>query len=159
MKNGKFCRSHDIVVTNPDTKKVWSVPYNTNPGFVLYCGSQMQTLKDLFWIVNHKSSQFSKIRLFSRIQQILSTIAQNESLKIQICKSKSLRFRLANPDSRVQTLRISIADLIRRPFFIRFVSWIWFIRPKISNYSICFDSEGLVYESRILNFSTFNLLR
>jgi hypothetical protein len=28
--------SYPIVVTNPDSKKVQSVPYDTNPGFVLY---------------------------------------------------------------------------------------------------------------------------
>jgi hypothetical protein len=27
-----------IVVTNPDSKKVPSIPYDTNPGFVLYRG-------------------------------------------------------------------------------------------------------------------------
>jgi hypothetical protein len=92
-----FCKSMDsygIVVTNPDSKKVRSVPYDMNPGFVSYRGSRILTLKDLFWIVNHNSSQFSKIRMFSRIQQILSTIAQNKSLRfglaslrIQICES------------------------------------------------------------------------
>jgi hypothetical protein len=53
-------------------------------------------------------------------------------------------------DLGVRTLRISIADSICRPFFKRFVSWIQFVRPKISNYSINFDSEGFVYESRKL---------
>jgi hypothetical protein len=50
-----------IVTTNPDSKKVHSVPYKTNPRFVSYHGSQIQTLKDSFQIMNHKSSQFSKI--------------------------------------------------------------------------------------------------
>ncbi len=67
-----------------------------------------------------------------------------ESLQIQICG-------LLNLDLRVRTLRICITDLIRRPFFKRFVFWIRFVRPKISNYLICFDLEGFVYESRNLN--------
>ena len=52
--------------------------------------------------------------------QILSTRAQNESLQIQAGG-------LANPDTQIQTLRIRIADLFRRPVFERFVSWICFV--------------------------------
>ncbi len=63
---------------------------------------------------------------------------------------ESLSFGLVNPNLRIRTLRIRIADLIRRPFFKRFVLWIQFIRLKISNYLIRFDSEGFVYKSRIL---------
>ncbi len=59
--------SYCIVVTNPDSKKVWSVPYETNPGFVSYRGSRILTLKDSFQI---ESIQFSKIHLFLQIQQI-----------------------------------------------------------------------------------------
>ena len=62
--------------------------------FVSYRGSRILTLKDSFRIVSHESSQFSKIRLFLRIQRILrilSTIIRNESLKIEICESESLR--------------------------------------------------------------------
>jgi hypothetical protein len=53
-----------FVIPNPDSKKVCFVPYKTNPGFVLYRGSRILSLKDSFRIVNHESSQFSKIRLF-----------------------------------------------------------------------------------------------
>jgi hypothetical protein len=35
----KSMDSYRIVVTNPDSKKVWSVPYKTNPGFVSHRGS------------------------------------------------------------------------------------------------------------------------
>ena len=80
-----------IVITNPDSKKVRFVPYDMNPGFASYRGSRILTLKDLFRIVSHESSQFSKIRPFLRIQRILSTIARNESLKIEIRESESLR--------------------------------------------------------------------
>jgi hypothetical protein len=48
-------------------------------------------------------------------------------------------------------LTIHFVDLIRRPVFKRFVLWIQFVRPKISKYMICFDSEGFVYESRKLS--------
>jgi hypothetical protein len=41
-------------------------------------------------------------------------------------------------------------DLIGRPVFKRFVSWISFERSKIPNYSICFVVEGFIYNSRIL---------
>ncbi len=106
------------------------------------------TLKDLFWIMNHESSQFSKIQpVFTNSTnphestRILSIIVQNKSFRIQIC-------RLANPDWGVQTIQICIADSICRPVFKRFVSWIRFVRPKISNYSICINSEGLVWEFR-----------
>jgi hypothetical protein len=61
-----------IVTTNPDFKKVCFVPYKTNPGFVSYRGSRILTLKDSFQIVSHESSQFSKIRPFLQIQQILT---------------------------------------------------------------------------------------
>jgi hypothetical protein len=80
-----------IMTTNPDSKKVRFVPYDTNPGFISYCGSRILTLKDSFRIISHESSQFSNICLFLQIQRILSTKAQNESLKIEIRKSKSLR--------------------------------------------------------------------
>ena len=84
--------SYRIVTTNPDSQKIKFVPYDTNPGFVSYRGSQILTfLKDSFWIISHESSQFSKIRLFLGILRILSTIARNESLKIEIRESESLR--------------------------------------------------------------------
>ncbi len=89
-----FCESMDsfrFVITNPDSKKTRFVPYETNPGFVSYRGSQILTLKDSFWYVSHEASQFSKIRLFLRILRILSTMARNESLKIEIRESESLR--------------------------------------------------------------------
>jgi hypothetical protein len=38
--------SYRIVITNPDSKKVRFVPYEMNPGFVSYRGSQILTLKD-----------------------------------------------------------------------------------------------------------------
>ncbi len=60
-------------------------------------GSWILTWKDLFWMVNHESSQFSKIRpVFTNpanpheSSQILSTIAWNESLKKQIHQSRIL---------------------------------------------------------------------
>jgi hypothetical protein len=64
--------SYRIVTTNPDFKKVRFVPYEMNPGFVSYRGSRILALKDLFRIVTHESSQFSKIRLFLQIQQIVT---------------------------------------------------------------------------------------
>jgi hypothetical protein len=57
---------------------------------------------------------------FHKTSRILSTIAQNESLRIQAGG-------LANPDLRIQTLKIRIVDSFRRPVFQRFVSWIRFV--------------------------------
>jgi hypothetical protein len=48
--------------------------------------------------------------------------------------------------------KICFVDLFRDAIVKRFVSWIRFVRPKISKDSICFVSEGFVYESRILSF-------
>ncbi len=93
--------SHHIVTTNHDSKKILFVPYNTNPanpGFISFRESRILTLEDSLWIFSHKSSQFSKIRLFLRIQRILSTIAQNESLKIEIREYESWSFGFANPN-------------------------------------------------------------
>ncbi len=42
----EICKNMDsscIMVTNPDSKKVQSVPYKTNPEFVLYCRLQIQS--------------------------------------------------------------------------------------------------------------------
>ena len=124
--------SYCIVTTNPDSKKVRFVPYDTNPGFVSYRGSQILTFKDSFRIVSYESNQFSKIRLFLRIQRILSTIARNESFKIQIRESESLRIR---------TLKIGIVDSIRRSVFERFVLWknffqiTWFVSFRKDSYT------------------------
>jgi hypothetical protein len=50
-------------------------------------------------------------------------------------------------------------DSILRTFFQRFVSWIRFVRPKISKDLIRFNSEGFVYDSRILKFHTLHFTR
>jgi hypothetical protein len=39
--------SFRFMITNPDSKKVRFVPYETNPGFVAYRGSRILTLKDI----------------------------------------------------------------------------------------------------------------
>ncbi len=96
----------------------------TNPGFVSYRGSRILTLKDLFRIVSHESSQFSKIRLFLRILRILSTKARNESLKIEIRESESLRIL------KLWTRESGFANPNLKDSFRGFVSWIrfWKIR-------------------------------
>ncbi len=52
--------------------------------------------------------------------RILSTIAQNESLRIHAGG-------FANPDLRIRTLKIRFVDSFRRHVFERFVSWIRFV--------------------------------
>ncbi len=146
-----FRKSMDLfrfVITMPDSKKVCFVPYETNPGFVSYCGSLILTLKDLFRIVNHESSQFSKIHLFLRIQRILSTIARNESLKIKIRESESLRILkfwicesgFANPnlkdsyrgfDSQTFFQKIRFVDSIRKAKNLKLLDLFQFVRIRV----------------------------
>ncbi len=127
--------SYCIMVMNPESKKVWSVPYKTNPGFVSYHGSRIRTLKDSFQIGSHKSSQFSKIWLVftnpmnpHESSRILTTIAQNESLKIWTCKS----WILTNSDLRTRdsrfVLRIHFVDMFSKYLICRFN--LWTINPK-----------------------------
>ncbi len=51
-------------------------------------------------------------------------------------------------------LKIRFVVSICRPVFKRFISWIRFVKICFQNYSICFDSEGFVYESRNLKIYT-----
>jgi hypothetical protein len=83
-----------FVITNPDSKKFRFVPYETNPGFVSYRGSQILTLKDRFESLITNPVNFQRFAYFyesNKTLRILSTIARNESLKIEIRKSESLR--------------------------------------------------------------------
>ncbi len=138
---------YHIVVTNPYFKKIRFVLWwRIQAGGLANPDSRIQTLR-IRIADSFRRPVFERFGLFSRIQRILSTIAQNESLRIQAGG-------LVNPDSRIWTLRICIADLFCRPVFERFVSWIRFVRPNISKDSIHFISEGFVYESRILKFYT-----
>ncbi len=77
--------SYRIMVTNPkNSKKVRSVPLRYESGFVLYHGSWIQTWKDLFRVVHHKSSQFSKIHEFMNPHKPLvhrRTSNQSKSIK------------------------------------------------------------------------------
>jgi hypothetical protein len=79
----------------------------------------------------------------------------NKSESIQI-----MCFRFVNPypvqkiclvDLFCPTMFYHFMDLIHRYVFKRFVSWIQFVMPKISKYSILIDSEGFVYKSRQLD--------
>ncbi len=135
-----FCESMDwyhIMVMNPDSKKVQSVPYKMNPGFLSYRGSRILTLKILFQIVKHESSQFSKIQpVFTNLtnphksSHILSTTTQNKSLKIQICKSRILM----NPD--LQTCKSVFASLNFKDLYCGFNSKTFFLKICIVD-SIC----------------------
>ncbi len=64
-------------------------------GFSLYRGSRILIWKGSFGVMDQESSQFSEdstcFHESNKSSQILSTIAQNESLKILICKSRNLR--------------------------------------------------------------------
>jgi hypothetical protein len=151
-----FCKSMDlyrIVTTNLESKKVWSVPYKTNPGFVSYCGSRIRTWKDLFWVVYHKSSQFSKdLTCFHE-----STNSQESLVHRRTMNSESIQilcFGFANPYP-VQKIRfvycvlkICFVDSIWIPvfkllvlcihlgiflnfFFLKFLYLYWFGRIHI----------------------------
>ncbi len=83
-----------ICFANPWICTVSWLQILTSKRFVSYRGSRILTLKDSFKIVSHESSQFLKFAHFyksNKSLRILSTIAQNESLKIEIRKSESLR--------------------------------------------------------------------
>ena len=146
--------SFRIVVTNPDSKKIRFVSCHeswlhrfANPD------SRIRTLK-IRIVDSFRDLNFQRFDLFSRIQRILtnpyeslrilSTIPRNESLQIQ-------SGGFANPDLRIRTLKIRFVDSFRRlnyelpvricrNFFQIPVSWIRFVRPKISKDSICFVS-------------------
>jgi hypothetical protein len=107
-----FC----IVVTNPDSKMICFILWLSNlTSQICEYGFASPILKDsncgfVLW------PELSKIwPVFTNPMNpheswwILSTIAQNESLQIQAGG-------FANPDSRIQTLKICIADSIRRAF-------------------------------------------
>jgi hypothetical protein len=117
-----FC----FVVTNPDSKKIGFVPYETNP--------------DLFRILDHKSLMFSKdsfrrlifkrFDLFSRIQQILTNPDESLVHRRTLNKPESLQilgFGFANP---YWFQKICFVDSFRKPClkdsFCGFVLWIRF---------------------------------
>jgi len=119
-----------IVVTNPDSKKICFVSWLTNPT------SQIHESRFASPILKDSNRGFVSWPELPKIQPvftnpmnpheswwILSTIARNESLWIQAGG-------FANPDSRIRTLKICIADSIRRAFFKRFVSWILIRKAK-----------------------------
>ena len=125
--------------------------------FVPYRGSWILTLKDLFCIVSHESSQFSKNsfrgfvswRIFKRFDE---SDESYESSQILSTIDLWIHTNPVLPDSRIQSIFKRFVSW--RNFQIP-VSWIRFVRPKISKDSICFISEGFVYESRILTVNPF----
>jgi hypothetical protein len=137
-----FCESMDLyrfVGHESGLKKIRFVLWITNPDlkrFVLYRGSRILTLKDSFRNVNHESGQFSKIHLFLRIQRILSTVAQNESLKIKIREFESLRI---------------LKSRIRKSEPLRFVLWIRF-------WKICFV-DLFCANKNLKRFDSFRFVR
>ncbi len=112
-----------IVIMNPDSKKVWFVPYKTNP--------------DSFCIVDHKSLKFSKdsfcrlifkrFGLFSWIYRILTNPDKSLVHRRTLNKPESIRilgFGFANPYC---FQKICFVDSLRPTVFKRFVSWIQFV--------------------------------
>jgi hypothetical protein len=143
-------------------------------GFVLYYGVQkirfVDSIRRLF---------LTGFSLLTRIQRILTN--PHESL---LHKRTLMEHESWDPDSRIPTVfkrfvswirfvlrrlkdsfrgfvlwrnfqNIRFVDSFRDAIFKRFILWIRFVRPKISNYSIRFVSEGFVYESRILTIKPF----
>ncbi len=100
-------------------------------GFVSYRGSQILTWKDLFRVVDQKSSHFQKIQpVFTnpmnphKSLRIFSTIAQNESLRIQAGE-------LVKLDLQVRTLKICFVDSFRNFYFSKLPNWFWFGRIRV----------------------------
>jgi hypothetical protein len=99
----------------------------------------------------------TRFSLFSRIQRILTNLYYIDVLQIHTNPGVRIREYLqCSKDSFCGFVsyygvqKICFVDSFRTTVFKRFVSWIRFVRPKISKDSICFVSEGFVYESRIL---------
>ncbi len=118
-----FC----ILVTNPDSKKIRFISWLMNPtSQICESGFTSPILKDssrgfVSWPELPKIwPVFTNPTNPHESWWILSTIAQNESLRIQAGG-------IANPDSRIRTLKICIADWFCRPVFQRFVLWIRFV--------------------------------
>ncbi len=138
-----FCESMDsyrFVGHESGLKKIWFVSWITNPD-----------LKRFGSYRDHKYSQFSKdstcFHESSKSSWILSTMARNESLKIEICKSESLWIL------KLRIRESGFANSNLKDSYHGFVSE----KKNFPNYSIRFISEGFVYESRILR--NFPLLR
>jgi hypothetical protein len=101
-----FCESMDsyrFVGHESGLKKIRFVSWITNPD-----------LKRFGSYRDHESSQLSKdstcFHESNESLRILSTMAWNESLKIEIRESEIL----TNPDSRIRTLKIRIVDSFRK---------------------------------------------
>ncbi len=117
--------SFRIVVTNPDSKKIRFVSWLTNPDS--FCIVLHVFKRFVLWIcfVDWFSKDLTCFYESYESLQILSTIAQNQSLKIKICESKTLRiFKVRIPKSGF--VNTNPKDLYRG-----FVSWIRF-------WKICF---------------------
>jgi hypothetical protein len=106
-----------ICFANPWIRLVSSSQILTPKRFVSYRDwrIRLHRFASLILKVSNRDLNFQRFNLFSRIQQILTNHYES---------------RLA--DSQIRTLKIRIADSIRRIFFKRFVSWIRIVRPKTS---------------------------
>jgi hypothetical protein len=105
-------------------------------------------------ICDHKSSKFSKIQpVFTNPMNswIFSTIAQNKSLKIWIC-------RLANPDSLVWSLKIWFVDLFQKnknPKMLVLYQFV-VIRPQIPQPWINLNRN---FKIKITHYFILNIVR
>ncbi len=100
---------------------------------------------------------FSRIQRIQQIQQILTNLYYIDVLRIHTNPGVRIREYLrCSKDSfcgfvsSYGVQKIRFVDSFRTTVFKRFVSWIRFVRPKISKDSIRFVLEGFVYKSRIL---------
>ena len=130
----------------------------TNPGFVSYRGSRILTWKDSFRIVDHESSHFQKIRFADSFRDAIfkrfdESDESYESSRILSTIDLRIHTNPVLPDSRIQSIFKRFVSWIRfvlrcskdsfrgfvswRNFQIP-VSWIRFVRPKISKDSIRF---------------------
>ncbi len=109
--------SYQFVGHESGLKKIRFVSWITNPD-----------LKRFGFYRDHESREFSKdstcFHESNESSRILSTMAQNESLQIEIRESESLSIGFTNPDSQIRTLKIRIVVSFWKFFF--------------SNYSIRF---------------------
>ncbi len=138
-------------VRNPDS-------YRHESGFVsrihLWCSK-------IRFVDSFRRHFLTRFGLFSRIQRILTNLYYIDVLRIHTNPGIRIpEYLRCSKDSfcgfvlyyGVQKIRF--VDSFRATVFKRFVSWIRFVRPKISKDLIRFVLEGFVYESHILTCHT-----
>ncbi len=117
--------------------------------FILSYGAQKIHFLDSF-----RDTIFKRFNESNESSQILSTMGQTNLSESSVFSKDSI----CGFVSSYGVQKICFVDSFCPKVLKRFVSWIRFVRPKISKNSICFVSDGFLYDSRILNFNLISFL-